>query len=846
MRTSKRLSLVICFVLVAALAIVPMFTFAAFAADGEVTFELGANGSASHADGSSKTSYTETVGDYTLDITGATNFYTGARDDKGNSCFKLGTSSKTASFTINVPADVTEVIIRAAKYKANTSKLSVNGTTHTLSGASTNGEYDEITVDTTSTKTVSVATVSGGLRAMINSITFVTGGGSSEPACEHTSTTTTTVEATCTKDGETTVTCNDCGDVVSTEVIKSEGHNYVGGVCTVCREEEPNEAEATLDFSTADNRLSWNANQQVWQQNGVTFTNDKAASTNAIIDSSNPVRLYANSSITIEVGGKDITKIEFVCNTAAYASSLKNSIGSEATVNGTTVTVTLATPATSYTVAKLSAQVRVNSLTVYYLNAGGECTHEKTTTSATNATCTENGKTTVTCNDCGEVVSSDIIQAPGHNFVDGKCTVCGWYDGTNVPTGPVDGDSSTIDFSTKDDRLQYDSEMQIWAQNGVVLINKKGESTTNVGDYADPVRFYKNSSITISSAKEIVKIEFVCNTTGYADALAESIGSEATADGKIVTVTLADPAASYTFTPGAAVWINSFTAYYEPEITEPTITTATVTVGQNLAMNYTVALPKDYVIDGMKMVFTMNGVSVTVEEDGTNVFTYTRLAPQCMGDTITAELYSADGTLVDTLDYSVKAYAEDLLALYANNEYVTQLVVDMLNYGAAAQVYRDYKTDALVNAGLTATGSTVTPTDADNKLNAKVNEEIDPADYADYGFYAVGVRFDYVNKIFVRFKAPTLDGVTVLANGVAINASASKDGYVAYSGAISALAFDEVVTFELQVNGVTIQTLEYSVNTYSLNKYQGGDAMADLALALYRYGASAVAYNENN
>lgn len=52
-----------------------------------------------------------------------------------------------------------------------------------------------------------------------------------ETACEHTNTTTTTVDATCTEDGSVTVTCDDCGETVSTETIDALGHNYqlVGG-----------------------------------------------------------------------------------------------------------------------------------------------------------------------------------------------------------------------------------------------------------------------------------------------------------------------------------------------------------------------------------------------------------------------------------------------------------------------------------------------------------------------------------------------------------------------------------------------------------------------------------------
>ena len=137
------------------------------------TFELGANGSASHYDGSEKSTYTETVNGYTLSIICGSKMYTGARDAKGNSCIKFGTDSAVGQCMFIVPEDVTEVVIYVAKYKAKTSKVSINGgAATTLTSASDNGEYDTIIVDTTTNKTVEVATTSGGNRAMMNTIVF--------------------------------------------------------------------------------------------------------------------------------------------------------------------------------------------------------------------------------------------------------------------------------------------------------------------------------------------------------------------------------------------------------------------------------------------------------------------------------------------------------------------------------------------------------------------------------------------------------------------------------------------------------------------------------------------------
>ena len=132
-KMKQRIISAILLVLVAFVGIIPVMSLNAEAAETIIEFTFGANGSATHKDGStSKATYDETVGGYTLNITGGTNMYPSSYDAKGNSCIKLGASSKAGSFSFTVPNDVTSVEIYAAKYKSNTTKLSVNGTTHTL------------------------------------------------------------------------------------------------------------------------------------------------------------------------------------------------------------------------------------------------------------------------------------------------------------------------------------------------------------------------------------------------------------------------------------------------------------------------------------------------------------------------------------------------------------------------------------------------------------------------------------------------------------------------------------------------------------------------------------------
>jgi hypothetical protein len=137
-----------------------------------VTFEFGANGSASRNDGTDLTApKTYTEGSATLKITSVTKVYSGARDAKGNSCLKFGTTKLTGSLTFTVDDDVTSVVIYVAGYKAATStNIKINGTQYNVKTASNNGEYTAIEIDTTTTKTITFTTVT--YRCMINSITY--------------------------------------------------------------------------------------------------------------------------------------------------------------------------------------------------------------------------------------------------------------------------------------------------------------------------------------------------------------------------------------------------------------------------------------------------------------------------------------------------------------------------------------------------------------------------------------------------------------------------------------------------------------------------------------------------
>ena len=124
---------------------------------------------------------------------------------------------------------------------------------------------------------------------------------------------------------------------------------------------------ATLTFDDLSKRTTFNENQQVWEENGIVFTNDKAKSTTNVGDYYNPIRCYKNSKITIRCELGNIKQI--TVNTTEGASDLQSAIGNEEGSN-TTNTVTI-TPAgqeyDTYVINQLSSgAVRISKITVSY------------------------------------------------------------------------------------------------------------------------------------------------------------------------------------------------------------------------------------------------------------------------------------------------------------------------------------------------------------------------------------------------------------------------------------------------------------------------------------------------
>ena len=125
---------------------------------------------AGHYDGKEMTKAKEFENNgYVLTFDSYSKVWYDANDATGKSTLKLGTGSTNGAITFTVSPDVNEVVIYIAKYKTNATNVTVNGVNYTINTSSNDGQYTEIIVDTSESKTVEIAV---NKRAMIDKIIF--------------------------------------------------------------------------------------------------------------------------------------------------------------------------------------------------------------------------------------------------------------------------------------------------------------------------------------------------------------------------------------------------------------------------------------------------------------------------------------------------------------------------------------------------------------------------------------------------------------------------------------------------------------------------------------------------
>ncbi len=183
--------------------------------------------------------------------------------------------------------------------------------------------------------------------------------------------------------------------------------------------------------------------------------------------------------------------------------------------------------------------------------------------------------------------------------------------------------------------------------------------------------------------------------------------------------------------------------------------------------------------------------------------------------------------------YTVAQYAETVLSDRTMRQYHS-MVKHMLNYGAKAQQYFGYRTDALANSGYEI--------DPVNHVPSEVREIVNTGSVDGISFYGVSLLFH--DKIAIRYYFRAANGVENyrFCAGETTYTAASKDGlyYVQIEG-INPQQYDDNVILTVS-DGVDSQSISYSPMHYITRMYNREETSGELKAllsAMYDYHLAA-------
>ena len=289
----------------------------------------------------------------------------------------------------------------------------------------------------------------------------------------------------------------------------------------------------------------------------------------------------------------------------------------------------------------------------------------------------------------------------------------------------------------------------------------------------------------------------------------------------------------------------------------------TVTLGGQIGVNFFTIMPdnaskSDYILftveglSGFQKVTVANAETISLNGAKYDVFSC-RVPAKNMTSKITAELYIG-GSKVATTDYSVRRYADQIIAnptMYVN---AWPLVRAMLNYGAYAQEYFNFKTDDLANAGINNSGYSI-----DNVSFSKPYDKskTNLPNYLEFTGVSLTLESDTILKLQFTKNVP-IDLTYVFRleeNGTEtiLPYEVSGDQVTVRIKGISAHRLDEDFRIRISVVEDNIGAqyfVTYSPMTYAYNVITREEtaertkALKNLMKAMYRYNEAAKEYKK--
>ncbi len=329
------------------------------------------------------------------------------------------------------------------------------------------------------------------------------------------------------------------------------------------------------------------------------------------------------------------------------------------------------------------------------------------------------------CENCGDFVGHSFndgicSQCGGrcnHNFVNGICSLCGSIHQEYYLFGYINGANYGCeeDYNNRGSYLFVDGELVVTFKSDSYVAVKTSDN--NKWFMTDGWQGFETTSVTLyNTATETITADkmFVPGGVEITFTLNENEDGTLTLSYRVKeqevivppTVTLSYPTLAFRDQI-------QYNIYYTVSDTANVVEMGLVTFASRLE-NGTVNEAKEiipgYITSGSNFVVSSNGIPA-----------------RCLGDTLYFRVYAklSDGSYVYSAmaGYHAVAYAKTVLNSTSTSVEAKQLMIAMLNYGAAAQSYFGYNTDNLINSFLSSA--------AQNKISAYDESMVDPVATAD-------------------------------------------------------------------------------------------------------------------
>ena len=267
-----------------------------------------------------------------------------------------------------------------------------------------------------------------------------------------------------------------------------------------------------------------------------------------------------------------------------------------------------------------------------------------------------------------------------------------------------------------------------------------------------------------------------------------------------------------------------------------------ITLDGNIGVNFYMNLGSAITPEEAVMNFTLPDGSTqqavgSLTDDG---YKYTcEVAAKKMTEEIKAQVVAGDAVSKE-YTYSVKDYADTILSDEATYEKEIPLVKAMLNYGAYAQTYFGYNTEALANAGLTDTDvSGVTAA----TLNGFAKEAQSNAIAGLAGASLILESETTLKLYFTLSDEANVSSYTFSMGSETLTPEKSGTYYYVAITNIDAKNLDTDYTVKVTSGGTDLE-VTYSPMTYCYNVLNGSysDELKNVVRALYLYNSAANTY----